>query len=356
MWRYCIRPLLFLFDAERVHVASMGIFAWMMRWGWLRRRVRAFCLMDHPALRTHVLDMELPSPVGLAAGFDKNGRWYNALAALGFGYVEVGTFTAHAQPGNPTPRLFRLPQDKAVLNRFGFNNDGAEAAAARIRATAPECVLGVNIGKSKITPNENAVDDYLNSLRQIADLAAYIVVNVSSPNTQGLRNLQEEAPLRALLSALAEENRALAQQRGGRRPPLFVKLAPDMDDAQLASIVELVIEIGVDGIVCTNTTISRDGLTTDAERVQALGAGGISGAPLTQRSREFVAQTCRYANGRIPVLGVGGIMEPNDAIAMLEAGASAIQMYTGFIYGGPFVVRRIHKALIARAEASASPA
>lgn len=353
MWRV-IRPLLFLFDAEWIHHAMMRVFSAILQIGWLRRRVRAFCLTDDPALRTQVLDMEFPSPVGLAAGFDKDARWYNALGALGFGFIEVGSLTAHAQLGNPRPRLFRLPKDRAVLNRFGFNNEGAAAAAARLQRTPAEAPLGVNIGKSKITPNEQAVDDYLASLRAVQSYADYLVVNVSSPNTAGLRDLQAEAPLRALLSALLEENRRLSEAAQTRRPPLFVKFAPDMDDAQIEASVSLVRELGVDGIVCTNTTISRDGLHTDAQTVESLGAGGISGAPLTERSRAFVKKVCTLANGDFPVIGVGGIMTPEDAIAMLDAGASAVQIYTGFIYGGPLIVRKMNRAILTHRRARAA--
>lgn len=348
MWAAIVRPILFLFDAERVHYFSMGVFAFFLRFAWARRALRKFTLGDDPRLKTQLLDMELPSPVGLAAGFDKNARWYNELGALGFGFVEVGTLTAHAQPGNELPRLFRLPADKAVLNRFGFNNEGAEAAAERIQKTPPECVLGVNIGKSKVAPNEAANEDYLQSLRAVHGVAEYLVVNVSSPNTAGLRDLQAEEPLRLLLGALVEENRALAERAGIRRPPLFVKLAPDMDDAQLSASVALVRELGVDGIVCTNTTISREGLITPPTEVEALGAGGISGAPLTARSLSFVRRTCELAGGDFPVIGVGGIMTPADALRMLEAGASAVQLYTGFIYGGPWIVRRMNKAILAQ--------
>lgn len=346
MWRL-LRPLLFLFDAEWIHHAMMRVFSALMRWGWLRRRVQNYCHVDDPALTTRVLDMEFPSPIGLAAGFDKDARWYNALGALGFGFIEVGSLTAHAQPGNPKPRLFRLPKDRAVLNRFGFNNEGAAAAATRLQATPAEYPLGVNIGKSKITPNEDAISDYLQSLREVQSYADYLVVNVSSPNTEGLRDLQAEAPLRALLSALLEENARLSREKGARRPPLFVKFAPDMNDAQIEASVALVRELGVDGIVCTNTTVSREGLVTDAKTVEALGAGGVSGAPLTERSRAFVRKVCTLAEGDFPVIGVGGIMTPDDAVAMLEAGASAVQIYTGFIYGGPFVVRKMNRAILA---------
>lgn len=346
MWRL-LRPLLFLFDAEWIHHTMMRVFSKMMQIQWLRRRMRAYCLSEDPALRTQVLDMEFPSPIGLAAGFDKDARWYNALAALGFGFIEVGSLTAHAQPGNPKPRLFRLPKDQAVLNRFGFNNEGATAAAERLRAVPAECPLGINIGKSKITPNERAVEDYLTSLREVQPYADYLVVNVSSPNTAGLRDLQAEEPLRELLSALLQENRRLSEATQTRRPPLFVKFAPDMDDAQIEASVALVRELAVDGIVCTNTTISRKDLITDKATVESLGAGGISGAPLTERSRTFVRKVCDLANGDFPVIGVGGIMSPEDAVAMLEAGASAVQIYTGFIYGGPWVVRKMNRAILA---------
>lgn len=346
MWRFVVRPFLFLFDAEQVHHRTMVLFAWLMRFALMRRLVRRLAHVNDSALKTRVHCLELASPVGLAAGFDKDARWTVALSTLGFGFLEVGTLTAHAQPGNPRPRLFRLPADKAVLNRFGFNNGGSSDAEERLRAYGCRIPVGVNIGRSKVTPNEEAVDDYLMSLERLQPHAWYVVVNVSSPNTAGLRDLQAEEPLRRLLAALVARNRELAEERGRRVPPLFVKIAPDMDDEQLRMIVELVEELGVDGIVATNTTVSREGLKTAPEKVEALGAGGVSGAPLTERSRAMVRRIYELSAGRVPIIGVGGIMNADDAIAMLEAGASAVQIYTGFIYGGPFVVRRINRGIV----------
>lgn len=346
MWRFVVRPLLFLFDAEQVHHRTMVLFAWLLRFSLARRLLRRLTRVNAEELKTRVHCLELNSPVGLAAGFDKDARWTSALSALGFGFLEVGTLTAHAQPGNPQPRLFRLPADRAVLNRFGFNNGGSSAAEERLSAYGCRIPIGVNIGRSKVTPNEEAVDDYLMSLERLQPHAWYVVVNVSSPNTAGLRDLQEQEPLRHLLGALTQRNRELAEERGRRVPPLFVKIAPDMDDDQLQMIVELVLELGVDGIVATNTTTSREGLQTDAARVEELGAGGISGAPLTERSRAMVQRIYELSAGQVPIIGVGGIMSAEDAIAMLEAGASAVQIYTGFIYGGPFVVRQINRGIV----------
>ena len=344
MWRL-LRPLLFLMDAERVHELTMSAFALLMRIGPLRALVRRLCGARSAALRTKLGAVELPSPIGLAAGFDKDARWYNGLGALGFGLVEVGTLTAHAQPGNERPRLFRLPRDRAILNRFGFNNRGSADAAARLEGAEVEPVLGVNIGRSKITGNDEAVADYLLSLERLWPFARYVVVNVSSPNTAGLRDLQAREPLAQLLGALAERNRELAQEYGAARPPLLVKIAPDLTDDGIDSVVELVQELGLDGIVATNTTISRDGLATPAADVERLGAGGLSGAPLTARSREVVRRIHQRTGGAVPVIGVGGVMTLDDAWELFRAGASVVQVYTGFIYGGPLFVRALNRGL-----------
>lgn len=345
-----LRPLLFMLDAERAHHFAMGVFATLSRVPGVRGLFRALFTVRDPRLRTDVAGLRLPNPVGLAAGFDKDADWFDALHALGFGYVEVGTLTAHAQAGNPQPRLFRLPADRALINRMGFNNRGSENAAkafARRRANHSELVLGINIGKSKITPNEDAIADYLTSFDRLRRYAHYVVVNVSSPNTQGLRDLQETAALRALLGALLERGREESQ-----RKPLFVKIAPDMTDEQAAEIVELAAELGLDGIIATNTTVSRASLATPGVEVEGIGNGGLSGAPLTVRSRRFVARLYRASNGKVPIIGVGGIMNGDDAWDMLRAGASAVQIYTGFIYGGPTIVRDINRRLLERLEAS----
>jgi dihydroorotate dehydrogenase len=306
----------------------------------LRRLTERTCSVLDPRLRTSCFGIDFPSPVGLAAGFDKNAEWFDALAALGFGFIEVGTLTGQAQPGNPKPRLFRLPADGALLNRLGFNNKGSAAAAqalARRRRIRP--ILGINIGKSKVVPNEEAVGDYLASFERLFAFGRYFVVNVSSPNTPGLRELQERGPLTALLRAITERNRALAAQHGVAEKPILLKIAPDLNEHQLSAIVEITEEVPIAGIVATNTTLSREGLVTPAAEVERLGAGGISGNPLTRRSRAVVAELSRRLRGRLPIVGVGGVMSGEDAWQMIRHGASLVQVYTGFVYGGPGFVR-----------------
>jgi dihydroorotate dehydrogenase len=348
LWRLLLRPLFFRFDAERVHYVAMALFAAAMAVPGVPALVRALYAPRDPRLRTRLLGIDMDSPVGLAAGFDKNARWFNELAALGFGCIEVGTLTGLAQPGNDRPRLFRLPRDRAILNRFGFNNRGSADAAQALSRTSIHTVLGVNIGKSKAVPNEEAIADYVASLERLWPYARYIAVNVSSPNTQGLRDLQQKESLAALLAALRDRNTQLARERNEPRRPILVKVAPDLDSEGIASVVETVEELGIDGIIATNTTISREGLETPTERVAALGAGGISGAPLTTRSRAFVAQLYRRTGGRVPIVGVGGIMCGDDAWEMLRAGATCVQVYTGFIYGGPGFTAELNRTIARR--------
>lgn len=345
-----LRPILFLLDAERAHHLAMGLLSLSLRVPGVAALTRALFRVEDSRLRVSLAGVELPSPIGLGAGFDKNASWYDALYALGFGFVEVGTLTAHAQDGNPKPRIFRLPADRALVNRMGFNNRGSAAAAEALRRARRPPVLGINIGKSKVTPNDEAVADYLISFERLQPYASYVTVNVSSPNTAGLRDLQEIASLRELLGTLLRRNDELAGASGTAPRPIFVKIAPDMTDAQAAEIVELAAEIGLHGIIATNTTVSRDGLATPGERVAEIGAGGLSGAPLTARSRAFVAHLYRTAAGRLPIVGVGGIMDGDDAWEMMRAGASAVQVYTGFVYGGPSFVRDIHRRLLQRLE------
>jgi len=348
MWNLLLKPLLFRLDPERAHHLAMSLFALAMRVPGIAPLVRWWGGAGRDRLRTRWLGLELSSPVGLAAGFDKDARWYDDLAALGFGFIEVGTLTAHPQPGNDRPRLFRLVRDRALINRFGFNNRGSAAAAQWLAEHPARTVLGVNIGKSKVTPNEEAADDYLQSLDRLWPHAAYMVVNVSSPNTKDLRRLQEKDALAALLTALVRRNRDRAAAESRSPVPLLVKVAPDLDDTQRREIVELALAVGLDGIVATNTTIARDGLATPADAVTSIGAGGLSGAPLTQRSRAFVAALYRESGGRLPIVGVGGISTGEEAWGMLRAGASVVQVYTGFVYGGPGMVRSINRYLSRR--------
>lgn len=291
--------------------------------------------------------LEFENPVGLAAGFDKNGRAAHALAALGFGFVEVGTVTNEAQAGNARPRLFRLPEDQALINRLGFNNRGAAQLVANIKHHRPACVLGVNIGKSRSVPIEEAVPDYLATFERVYEVADYLAVNVSSPNTPNLRELQRHDLLTELLRALQERNQALAANSKSVEPkPLLVKIAPDLDYPDLQSIIDVALGAGVAGIIATNTTVNRHGLLTDSNRLKACGEGGLSGAPLRNRSNEIISFIYRASKGKLPIIGVGGVFSADDAWQKIVSGASLVQLYTGFIYQGPRVARTINEGLL----------
>jgi dihydroorotate dehydrogenase len=311
--------------------------------------LRRLLQVRDPRLAVRCFGLDFETPLGLAAGFDKEARWHACLGALGFGSIEVGTVTALAQPGNPKPRLFRLAADRALLNRFGFNNDGAAAAGRRLARRGEGYRLGVNIGRNKEVANEAANDNYLAALREVWAGADYIAVNVSSPNTPGLRGLQNADALGELLAAVCAENRALALASGGADKPVLVKIAPDLDDEQLDGIADLVLQHPVAGIIATNTTLGRAGLVTPAAEVAALGAGGLSGAPLTARSRRVVARLYLRLQGRLPIIGVGGVSNAAEAFEMIRAGASLVQVYSGFIYEGPLMPRNIALGLLQRA-------
>jgi dihydroorotate dehydrogenase len=299
-----------------------------------------------PALRVRALGLDLPGPLGLAAGFDKDARAPDALGALGFGFVEVGTVTAQPQPGNPRPRLFRLPADRALVNRMGFNNDGAAAAAARLRARrGPWPAVGANIGKSRVVPAGEAIADYVASARLLAPVADYVVVNVSSPNTPGLRDLQAVEALTPLLAAV----RAALDDAAGRRVPLLVKIAPDLADADLDAVADAAVAAGAQGIIATNTTVSRDGLRSAHGQVAAAGAGGLSGAPLAGRSHEVLERLHARVGDRLVLISAGGIETAEDAWRRIRAGATLLQAYTGFVYGGPLWPSRLQRELAALA-------
>jgi dihydroorotate dehydrogenase len=351
MWRF-VRSVLFRLEPERAHHLALFVLRLAFAVPGLRALCRRRCRVEDPRLAVRLWDLTFPSPLGLAAGFDKDARWFNDLAALGFGFVEVGTLTGVAQPGNPKPRLFRLPRDGALLNRFGFNNRGSADAAARLARSRINPVLGVNLGKSKVVPNEEAASDYLASFERLFPYAKYVVVNVSSPNTPGLRALQDKEALRSILRALQRSNASLAERRGTTPRPLLVKVAPDLTPGQVDDVVDLALELGLEGLVATNTTIARDGLQTPEAEVAALGPGGLSGRPLTTKSRAFVRELYRKSKGRIPIIGVGGIMDGDDAWEMIRAGASLLQTYTGFIYGGPFFAHKVQRRLLERLEGS----
>lgn len=334
-----VRALLFLFPAEGVHhfaFASLRLafkvpgLGGLLRW-WLRPSARV--------ART-VLGLEFSSPVGLAAGFDKNALGYNELADLGFGFVEIGTVTGEPQPGNPKPRLFRLKRDRALINRMGFNNLGAELV--RQRLTGPRrTVVGVNIGKTKLVPEEQAIADYVKSAKLLGPLADYLVVNVSSPNTPGLRDLQASEKLKPLLHAVRD---TLAHECKPA-PPLFVKIAPDLSNEQIDAVADLSLELGLAGIIATNTTISRAGLATPEHEVSAIGAGGLSGAPLKRRATEVLQRLVARVGDRLILISAGGIETAADVQERLAAGASLVQVYTAFVYEGPLLPSRINRAL-----------
>jgi dihydroorotate dehydrogenase len=285
--------------------------------------------------------LEFPNPVGLAAGFDKDGKYFGTMSHLGFGFIEIGTVTPLPQPGNDKPRLFRLPQDLGLINRMGFNNDGVGAMVSRLRNRKNNSILiGGNIGKNKITPNETATDDYVICFEALFDHVDYFVVNVSSPNTPGLRELQEKGPLTQLLSVLIAAN-----DKKEKPKPILLKIAPDLTDTQLDDIIDIVRETGIHGIIATNTTLDRGNLTEDTT---SIGMGGLSGAPLRDRSTEVIRYISQKSEGRVPIIGVGGITTPTDALEKLKAGASLIQVYTGMIYEGPGLVKEINKAILKR--------
>lgn len=353
LYRSIVRPLLFRLPPEAAHEMALRFCETGLGTAPVRRLVaRRFESPSFGELRRFGLSFS--NPVGLAAGFDKNGVAAQGLSALGFGFIEVGTVTNLPQPGNPRPRLFRLPLDKALINRMGFNNEGARAVADNLRRHPPSCVLGVNIGKSRAVSVEDATADYLSSFESVYDVADYVAVNVSSPNTPGLRDLQHADALRALLKSLQERNDELAKGRTGGggggggdavRLPLLVKIAPDLQEHELEAIVDVALSAGLDGIIATNTTTQRAGLKSAASLVEACGAGGLSGAPLRLRSTAVIASLYNLTRGRIPIIGVGGVFSARDAWDKICAGASLIQIYTCFIYEGLGVVREINEGL-----------
>lgn len=307
------------------------------------------CLWDkmynvkNKRLNRKVFGIHFNNPVGLAAGFDKNASMYNDLAYCGFGFIEIGTVTPKGQPGNDKPRLFRLKEDEAIINRMGFNNGGVDEAIKNLKKRKTSLVIGGNIGKNKVTPLENATDDYVISFNAMFDYVDYFVVNVSSPNTPNLRALQDKEPLTKLLKTLQDINNAK-----DKRKPILLKIAPDLTNEQLDDIIEIVKAVKLDGVIATNTTISRENLKTDKAKVEAIGMGGISGKPVKDRSTEVIKYLADNSNKAFPIVGVGGIHSAKDALEKLDAGADLIQVFTGFIYEGPKLVKRINKGILSR--------
>jgi dihydroorotate dehydrogenase len=346
LYRSLLRPLLFKLPPETAHEFAVRALSLGLGTEALRRVVAN--RMGRPLFgELRRFGLSFKNPVGMAAGFDKNGLAASPLAALGFGFVEVGTVTRLAQAGNPRPRLFRLPLDRALVNRQGFNNRGATELARRLEHARPDCVLGINIGKSRAVPVAEATEDYLASFEAVRRAADYVAVNVSSPNTPGLRELQRADLLAALLGALQRRNREMAAAEGRAPLPLLVKVAPDLGAGELEMIVDAARGAAVAGIIATNTTTSRENLGTHAARVAACGEGGLSGAPLRERSTRVVAMLRRLTRGALEIIGVGGIFGAQDAWEKICAGASLVQLYTGFVYEGFGVVRRINEGLAA---------
>ena len=324
-----LRPLLFKLDAETAHRATLYAL------GVAQRSNFAHWIAKPPAdLPTKVFGITFPNPVGLAAGLDKNAEHLDALDALGFGFIEVGTVTPKPQSGNDRPRLFRLPRHEAIINRMGFNNAGVDALVRNVRRSSYHGVLGINIGKNKDTPNEKAVSDYLLCLTRVYEHASYVTVNISSPNTQGLRDLQEEATLRRFISVLREAQERLGSQHD-RRKPMLLKIAPDLGEAELDAIAEVLLHTGIDGVICSNTTIDHAAVADDPHGNEV---GGLSGKPLFDRSTAVLTGMHRRLQGRIPLIGVGGILDGSDAAEKMEMGASLVQLYSGLIYRGPPLV------------------
>jgi dihydroorotate dehydrogenase len=342
------RPLFFLLPPDTAHSVAMVALGPLEYLSPLRALLRSWLFPHDERLVVRTMGLVFPSPVGLAAGFDKNARRVRALSALGFGHLELGTVTAQAQAPNPTPNLFRLPADRALVNRLGFPNEGAARVSARLGDGAPRearsVPLGVSIGKSRVVPLdpvEGVIADYLASFRLVRHAADFVVVNVSSPNTPNLRAMQGAALARALLGALVAENDAPA----ARKVPLLLKVAPDLTDAGLEDLLAVVEEVKLDGVVATNTTITRAGLATPSPRIEAIGAGGLSGPPLRTRARQIVERTRARLGPRVTLIGVGGVETGEDAVALVRAGANLVQIYTGFIYGGPFTARGIARSM-----------
>jgi dihydroorotate dehydrogenase len=344
-----VRPALFRQDSEVAHERGVHAMAVLAALPPLCRVLEAWSRLPVAQARpVEAFGLKFPNAIGLAAGFDKNARAWPAAAALGFGHVEIGTVTALAQPGNPQPRMFRYPAQEAVINRMGFNNEGAEAVAARLagqpRPGARRIPLGINLGKSKVTALEGATADYLASFGRLADLADYLVLNVSSPNTPGLRELQDESRLRELLGAVTAANRARASAAAGkRRVPLLLKIAPDLSWPQIDAVLRVVEEFGLDGLIATNTTLARPGYFAGVTE-----AGGLSGAPLRRRSLEIINYLARATGGRLPIIGVGGINDVESAAEKLDAGAVLVQVYTGMIYRGPFFAADLARGVAER--------
>jgi len=340
MYKLFIRPIFFLIDPEKIHHFTFATLKIFGKFSFIKSLMKFFFVKESPSLEKELFGIKFKNPVGLAAGFDKDAKLIDELECLGFGFIEIGTLTPKPQSGNDKPRLFRLPQDQALINRMGFNNEGVLAAVERLKKRKSKVIVGGNIGKNKITPNENAVDDYEICFNALYPYVDYFVVNVSSPNTPGLRELQEKEPLKNLMMHMKKLSESKEKVK-----PVLLKIAPDLTTSQLDDIVEILLETKTDGVIATNTTISREELTTEQTTISKIGNGGLSGKPLTKKSTEVISYLRSKLGKSYPIIGVGGIMKPEDAIEKINAGADLIQVYSGFIYEGPSFVKSVCEKL-----------
>ena len=340
MYKQLIKPILFLRQPEAAHHFTFGLIKWSFNLPIIKPILHALFRFEDSRLEREVFGLKFSNPIGLAAGMDKDAHWIDEMALLGFGFIEIGTLTPKAQEGNPQPRLFRLPNDESLINRMGFNNGGVLGALDRLKTRKSTVIVGGNIGKNKVTPNEEALSDYLFCLEALHPYVDYFVVNVSSPNTPNLRELQEKEPLKNLLFGVKAAN-----SRYPNPKPILLKIAPDLTNGQLDDIIEIVGETQIDGVIATNTTLDRSNLQTDSQKLEQIGPGGLSGKALGKRSTEVIRYLHQQSKGAFPIVGVGGIYSASDAIEKLEAGASLVQVYSGMIYEGPSLIKRIKKGL-----------
>jgi len=342
MYSKIVRPILFLLSPEKIHSLVVNCIKVSFRIPGIKWIIKKLTKIDHHSLQRSVFGLNFKNPVGFAAGFDKNAEVFEDFGAFGFSFIEIGTVTPKPQAGNPKPRSFRLKADKALINRMGFNNKGVEYAANKLMKRKGNIIIGGNIGKNTLTPNESAVNDYLFCFKELYDYVDYLVVNISCPNVANLRHLQDGEQLGLILDTLIADRKQRKVYK-----PILLKVSPDLTYEQLDETIAKAVESGIDGFIATNTTTSRDSLITDSEKVKSIGNGGLSGAPLTKCSTEVIRYIHTKTAGSKPIIGVGGILTPEDAIEKINAGASLVQVYTGFIYSGPMLVKQINKAIIA---------
>ena len=345
MYKLIIRPILFRFDPEKIHHFIFNSIKNLFKIPGVKFLASKVHTLENENLKKELFGLTFKNPVGLAAGFDKDAKLYNELAAFGFGFIEIGTLTPLPQEGNPKKRMFRLADDSGLINRMGFNNGGVKEAVERLKNNHSGIIIGGNIGKNKVTPNEEAVNDYVICFNELHPYVDYFVVNVSSPNTPNLRALQDKKPLTEILLKLKALNAEKEIQR-----PILLKIAPDLTDSQLDDIIDIVADTKIEGIIATNTTISRDNLITSSEKITEIGNGGLSGKPVGKRSTEVIRYLSSKSNKAFPIIGVGGIHTPEDALEKIEAGADLIQVYTGFVYEGPSMIKKINKAILIKSE------